>query len=209
MGGRDYINPTHAVLGTPKFPEAPNCCSGSYHWNDAIIKTIIVGIRTTDGFRTLLAFSQKKSSCVTFSTSIFQRKHANNKKNDKIHPIRISNVLLFLFFFENVSNHDLTSSPEKQREHWRLPPHHCHKHNRLVLHPNHLVHSPDEFSPRPTAFLTILWSDAFTTQHGPTPKLLGPQSYPNRCSNRWHNSLWIRCLGKVLVRCSKLGSCST
>lgn len=100
----------------------------------------------------------------------------------------------------------LTSSPEKQREHWRLRSRHCHKHNRLVLHPNHLLHSPGEFSPSQTCSLWFLWfcdimSCAFFTVtwqqklihevHLTTPKLLGPQSYPNRCSNRWHNSLWI------------------
>lgn len=130
----------------------------------------------------------------------------------------------------------LTSSPEKQREHWRLRSCHCHKHNRLVLHPNHLLHSPGEFSPSQwcslwflwfcdimsCAFFTVTWQqklihevhlpktnltkvqcwqlssttkinniDAWQTQHDPTPKLLGPQSYPNRCSTHWHNSLWI------------------
>ena len=136
-------------LDTPKkmfdkFPESPNRCSGTYHRDDAIIKTIVISIRTTDGFRTLLRDFQKKNKI-----QITMDKNSSN--ND------LTFVVSLLLTRKCVKHWALTSCPEKQREHWRLRSRHCHKHNRLVLHPNHLLHSPGEFSPSQTCSLCFLW----------------------------------------------------
>lgn len=107
-------------------------------------------------------FPKKLSSFFTFSTSIVPRKIMQQKTRSKSQLIKSSNndltfVVCLLETRKCVQHWALTLSPEKQREHWRLRSRHCHKHNRLVLHPNHLLHSPGEFSPSQWCSLWFLW----------------------------------------------------
>ena len=79
----------HPKKNVRQIPESPNRCSGTYHRDDAIIKTIVISIRTTDGFRTLLAKTRSKSRLI------------------KNHPIMISHLLFVCLRQENVANIEL------------------------------------------------------------------------------------------------------